>query len=64
METFVKIGCLFGGGVAIIERSRAPSKDKFNVLGIGVAVKVSVSTLTFNGAVFLLPQHQNDVLHQ
>ena len=31
----------------IIERSLAPSSDKFKVLGIGVAVSVSVSTLIF-----------------
>ena len=35
--------CRFGGGVFIIERSRAPNKENCNVLGIGVAVNVKVS---------------------
>lgn len=32
------------GGVAIMDRSRMPAMDIFNVLGIGVAVRVNIST--------------------
>ena len=32
------------GGVAIIDKSRMPLKAMFNVLGIGVAVSVRIST--------------------
>ena len=39
----VSTDCLFGGGVFIIERSLAPSNENCRVLGIGVALKVSVS---------------------
>ena len=40
----VLIGCLFGGGVFRIERSRAPINENCSVRGIGVAVNVNVST--------------------
>ena len=42
----VKTGWRFGGGVLIILKSLAPINENCSVLGIGVAVKVSVSTLT------------------
>ena len=32
------------GGVAMIDRSRMPAMDMFNVRGIGVAVRVRMST--------------------
>jgi hypothetical protein len=41
--TFVSIGYRLGGGVVITDKSRAISEN-CNVLGIGVAVKVNVST--------------------
>lgn len=43
--TSVCIGCLFGGGVLMILRSRAPIRLNCSVLGIGVAVSVSESTV-------------------
>ena len=39
----VSTDCLFGGGVFIIDRSLAPSNENCRVLGIGVALNVSVS---------------------
>ena len=39
----VSTDCLFGGGVFIIDRSLAASNENCSVLGIGVALKVSVS---------------------
>ena len=39
----VSIVCLFGGGVLIIDKSLAPNNENCNVLGIGVALNVSVS---------------------
>ena len=41
-------GILFGGGVLMIERSRAPNSENWRVLGIGVAVRVRVSTDILN----------------
>ncbi len=41
----VTTGCLFGGGVDMMDKSLAPISEKCNVRGIGVAVSVSVSTL-------------------
>ena len=43
----VFIAILFGGGVLITDKSRAPNKENCNVLGIGVADKVRISTLDF-----------------
>ena len=43
----VNTGCLFGGGVFMILKSRAPIKENCSVLGIGVAVSVNVSTVVF-----------------
>ena len=43
--TSVCIGCLLGGGVLIILKSRAPIKLNWSVLGIGVAVSVNESTV-------------------
>ena len=40
-------GVALGGGVCITERSRAPISENCKVRGIGVAVMVRVSTLTF-----------------
>ena len=40
-------GVAVGGGVCITERSRAPISENCKVRGIGVAVMVRVSTLTF-----------------
>ena len=37
-------GSLFGGGVFMIERSLAPRRENCSVRGIGVAVRVRVST--------------------
>ena len=45
--TSVWIGCLFGGGVLIMERSLAAINENCSVLGIGVAVSVRVSTSVF-----------------
>ena len=42
-KTSVIIGNRFVGGVSIIEISRIPNNAKFNVRGIGVAVKVNTS---------------------
>ena len=44
----VTIGYLLGGGVRMILKSRAPINENCNVLGMGVAVKVSVSTEALN----------------
>ena len=44
----VSILCRFGGGVFIIERSLAPKRENCKVLGIGVAVNVSVSIFDLN----------------
>ena len=41
----VNTGCLLGGGVFIMLKSLAPINENCNVRGIGVAVKVSVSTV-------------------
>ena len=41
------MGWRFGGGVEITDKSRAAIKLNWSVLGIGVAVKVSVSTFSF-----------------
>ena len=48
-DIYVFIGILFSGDVAIILRSFIPPKDIFNVLGIGVAVRVRtlISFLNF-----------------
>ena len=43
----VWMGCLFGGGVLMSDKSLAPSNENWSVLGIGVAVRVRVSTFTF-----------------
>lgn len=40
----VWVGILFGGGVLMMDKSLAPSKENCKVRGIGVAVRVSVST--------------------
>ncbi|GIR81568.1 MAG: hypothetical protein CM15mP83_2940 [Flavobacteriaceae bacterium] len=45
-------GCLFGGGVLIIDKSRAAIKLNCSVLGIGVAVSVSTSTLALSALSF------------
>jgi hypothetical protein len=50
--TFVSIGYRLGGGVVITDKSRAAISENCNVLGIGVAVKVNVST--FAAIVFSL----------
>ena len=42
--TDVSIGCLFGGGVVINDKSLAAIKLNCRVLGIGVADKVRTST--------------------
>ena len=44
----VRTGCRLGGGVLIILKSRAPINEKWSVLGMGVAVRVNVSTLALN----------------
>ena len=41
------MGCLFGGGVFITDKSLAAIKLNCKVLGIGVAVNVKVSTFSF-----------------
>ncbi|MCK7538910.1 MAG: hypothetical protein MZV63_52225 [Marinilabiliales bacterium] len=38
------MGILFGGGVVMTDRSRAPMRENCSVRGIGVAVRVRVST--------------------
>jgi hypothetical protein len=43
--TFVSMGYRLGGGVVITDKSLAAISRNCKVLGIGVAVKVSVSTL-------------------
>ena len=43
----VSIGCLFGGGVFITDKSLAAINENCSVLGIGVAVRVSVSIFDF-----------------
>ena len=40
------IGWRLGGGVEMTDRSREPISENCSVRGIGVAVRVSVSTLT------------------
>ena len=55
---FVSTGWRFGGGVAMMDKSRAPISEKCKVLGMGVAVKVSTSTSTrisFNRSLTLTP---------
>ena len=42
----VTIGWRLGGGVEMTDRSREPMSENCSVRGIGVAVRVSVSTLT------------------
>ncbi|MNY43364.1 hypothetical protein D3C86_1783160 [compost metagenome] len=46
--------CLFGGGVFMMDKSRAPINEKCKVRGIGVAVSVSVSTFTRKARSFSL----------
>ena len=46
--TEVSTGNLLGGGVLIIDKSLAFIKLNCKVLGIGVAVRVNVSTLFFS----------------
>ena len=56
--TLVSIGYLFGGGVVITDKSRAAINENCNVLGMGVAVKVSVSifaAIVFNLSFTLTP---------
>ena len=43
-RTKVLIEMRRAGGVAIIDRSRMPAMDIFKVLGMGVAVRVKIST--------------------
>src|SRR3970282_2431742 len=55
---FVSIGYLLGGGVVITDKSLAAINENCKVLGIGVAVKVNVSTLAaivFNLSLTLTP---------
>ena len=40
------MGCRLGGGVEMTDRSREPINENCSVRGIGVAVRVSVSTET------------------
>ena len=40
------MGCRLGGGVEMTDKSRDPINENCNVRGIGVAVRVSVSTET------------------
>ena len=55
----VIIGRRFRGGVAMIERSRAPIREKWRVRGIGVAVKERVSTSLFKRRSFSLAATPN-----
>ncbi len=57
--TEVKIGYRFGGGVAIVDRSRAPISENCRVLGIGVALIVRVSTFTLSCFSFSLTATPN-----
>ena len=51
---FVSTACLLGGGVFIIDKSLAPSKENCKVLGIGVALNVRVSIFSFKYLIFSL----------
>jgi len=55
----VTIGILFGGGVLIIERSRAPISENCRVRGMGVAVSVSVSTFALRVLSFSFTETPN-----
>jgi hypothetical protein len=53
------MGYRLGGGVVITDKSRAAISENCSVLGIGVAVKVNVSTfaaIVFSLSLLYLPQ--------
>ncbi len=57
--TSLSMGYRFGGGVEIIDKSLAFIKLNCNVLGMGVAVNVSTSTLFFISLNFSLTETPN-----